>query len=563
MRRLLIASLLASTAAAGPHRVEVGFSVLTNAGLGRCAAVVGNQPELGNWNPAQSVRLTWHAGNMWSGAVSLSAGAAVEYKFISRDEASGLHCDSNNVHWAGGANFITNLTAPPAAPYAGKTLFYLSGFTSAVLLHASAGGAFTSTPMARVGDGRFPGESLYRVDGVGTAGEALQFVLWDGGTNYDHAPYAGYGAGPDYFTTLDVTWLQDGQLYNYRPAASVSPPRITETNVASSFAGIPGRRIRIYLPRGYDDHPWKRYPVLYLHDGNNLFSTNCDMCSWQADLTATREISQGRMREAILVGVDNSTNRILEYLPPPDVYSGQPGVADQFANFLIHNVRPTVDFHFRTLNQPSHTLTLGSSMGGVLAAYLGFETNVFGGAGVMSPAFWTAPLLVGRMASNAVRGPRVYLDFGTAESDASMWTPGWGAYGLLLDDGYAVGGDLLHAVGCGQPHNEAAWADRLPGALRFLLDVWDEPNRLALETYPPQVGGTLQPAAGRWDLSHTALRGVHHELQQGGIGEPGGWASVADLGTGRLPWAWAQVAVSNLDFPGISGAFRLVGRAAE
>jgi predicted alpha/beta superfamily hydrolase len=406
MRHLLFACLLATTAAAGPHRVEVGFAVVTNTGLGRCAAVVGNQPELGSWNPAQSVRLTWHAGNVWSGTVSLSAGAAVEYKFISRDEASGLHCDSNNVHWAGGANGVTNLIAPPAAPYAGKTLFYLSGFTSAVLLHASAGGAFTSTPMARVGDGRFPGESLYRVDGVGTAGEALQFVLWDGGTNYDHAPYAGYGAGPDYFTTLDVSWLQDGQLYSYRPAASVSPPRITETNVASSFAGIPGRRIRIYLPRGYDEHPWKRYPVLYLHDGNNQFSTNCDMCSWQADLTATREISQGRMREAILVGVDNSTNRILEYLPPPDVFSGQPGVADQFANFLVHNVRPTVDFHFRTLNQPAHTLTLGSSMGAVLAAYLGFETNVFGGVGLMSPAFWTAPLLVGRMASNAVHAGR-------------------------------------------------------------------------------------------------------------------------------------------------------------
>jgi hypothetical protein len=234
-------------------------------------------------------------------------------------------------------------------------------------------------------------------------------------------------------------------------------------------------------------------------------------------------------------------------------------VADQFARFLIDNVRPTVDFHFRTLNQPAHTFTLGSSMGGVVSAYLAFETNIFGGAGLMSPAFWTAPLLVGRIATNAVRGPRVYLDFGTAESDVSMWLPGWNAYGLLLDDGYAVGGDLRQAVGCGHPHNEASWAARLPDALRFLLDLWDEPNRLAVETFPPALGGLLYPAAGRFDLTHSALRGVYYTLQRGGVGETGDWVQVSGLGTGRLPWAVAQLTLTNLVFPGDRAAFRVAG----
>jgi enterochelin esterase-like enzyme len=113
------------------------------------------------------------------------------------------------------------------------------------------------------------------------------------------------------------------------------------------------------------------------------------------------------MREAILFAIDNGNDRRTEYIPPGDQLSGQPlpppGTVDKYVQFLRDNVLPTLDYNYRTLNQPGQqiqpaaNITAGSSLGGLVTAYIGMtNSSVFGKIGVFSPAFWAGPnLLVG------------------------------------------------------------------------------------------------------------------------------------------------------------------------
>lgn len=496
--------------------------------------VVGSHADVGEWSPETAAKLYWTAGNIWTGRVAVQAGTALEYKFIARTNSAGQYCNGDNVEWMAGANLATQVVAQPDAPYTGKTILYHSGWTNAGLIY-HVGTNWPTISMERIGTGRSGSEYLYRATGFAEVGEPLEFVPYGffNGTQYwDHAPYGGYGDS-NYYTTLDVFFLQDGNVYNYRPPTNVSASRIVGTNVVSSWAPtIPSRGCRIYLPRGYDQNTWKRYPVLYMHDGTNVFQPGGSYGCWNAELTADKEISQGRMRECIIVGVDNTSERNREYIPPGDNSGAGPGTADQYANFLIHNVRPMVDAHFRTLNDLSNTLTVGSSFGGLVSFYLGFETNVFGKIGPMSTAFWPAPKFVGRIETNRYHGPRAYMDMGTAES--GLWDDNMYVYDLLLANGYAVNADLLSVVGCGDGHNEAAWAARLPGMYHYLLSLWDEPNLLAQEVYPPVIGSA---ALGSFTVDFTALRGRTYQLERSLTLGAASWTNAGTLADEPLPWA--------------------------
>lgn len=180
-----------------------------------------------------------------------------------------------------------------------------------------------------------PDVPLFRIDGIGDAGEELEFVFNNGAGAWDNPI-----GGGNYLTSLDVLHVQGGNVYCYERPGTVSQPQVVTQFINSTAANIPGRNIRIYLPRGYAQNTAKRYLVLYLHDGQNVFDPGGPFGSWSADATATREVARGRMRETILVGIDNTTNRIAEYLPPGDVYKGSQGRADAYASFVINNVRP-------------------------------------------------------------------------------------------------------------------------------------------------------------------------------------------------------------------------------
>ena len=244
----------------------------------------------------------------------------------------------------------------------------------------------------------------------------------------------------------------------------------------SPLKEFPGRRIRVWLPPGYEGGK-ERYPVVYFHDGQNVFDPGGPFGSWSADKVAEEEMRSGRVRPAILVAVDNTPDRVREYLPPPDVVPegrpapGEIGRADLYARYLLEVVKPYVDRTYRTLSERENTLVLGSSMGGVVSHYL-LESrgDSFSAAGVFSPAYWASPKFFSKSLNKPMPDGRIYLDMGTREG-RSYWPDVLRIYQHWVTGGAVILGDLWFQPGICAEHNEKAWKDRLPKALQFLLPL--------------------------------------------------------------------------------------------
>lgn len=223
------------------------------------------------------------------------------------------------------------------------------------------------------------------------------------------------------------------------------------------------RSIVVYLPRRYHDEPLRRFPVIYMQDGQNLFdpATSYGGVPWLAADAAESLADSGR--EPIIVGIyHGGRRRIREYNPFADWRRGR-GTA--YARFVAETVKPLIDAAFRTLPDREHTAIVGSSMGGLISLYTFFlHGNVFGRCGAMSPSLWVANgAMLQVCASQGLVDGRIYVDNGSEEPSA------WRLAVLLDQMGYAAGRTLHYVEGKGDGHTEAAWARRLPAALRFLL----------------------------------------------------------------------------------------------
>ena len=497
---------LARAASAGTLWQEPqSFAHVWDTGTEYALFVLGAAEEIGAWDPAKAVRLTWTSGNIWTGNVALPAGHAHQFKYIRRSMAASNFCNSGNVDWS--PSPATNLTvtaAPtPAAPYTGKTIYYHSAWSNVQILYRCGSTQWQTAALADIGPGRTGSERRHGVAGIGIPDETIEFVfngVSNGVTQWDNAPYEGIASGNwNYHTPLDVFGVQDKQVFNYPPPDSLGAPRIEERVVNSTVAGIPARTVRIYLPRGYDQNTTRRYPVLYMHDAQELFCGDTPRSDqWNADWHATREIGQGRLRECIIAGMDNNgPNRRVEYEPPTDRYwtNYDIGIGDQYLKFFADNVRPTLDFNYRTLTSPENTLIGGSSMGGLISIYFGHETNTFGGVLAMSPSITRAANYTSNLWTRSRKALRIYMDTGSNEGNigdgvGDYWNKPWEGYAIFLRQGYAVNRDLLMRIGCGAEHNEAAWSARFAEAVRFLLDVRREPNLLAQAAHPPRLEST-------------------------------------------------------------------------
>jgi len=221
------------------------------------------------------------------------------------------------------------------------------------------------------------------------------------------------------------------------------------------------RPVVVLLPSTYGDGK-RRYPTLYMHDGQNLFdrATGFAGQEWGVDETLTQLAAEGH--EAIVVGVWNTPLRFPEYNPFPHYEAGRG--ADYLA-FLADTLKPQIDSAFRTLPDAAHTGIMGSSMGGLISLYGFFHrADTFGFAGVMSPSVWVGGGSIYPYVSDRThRAGRLYLDNGTRESSARK------LHATLLARGWRDGQDMRYVVEPEAEHNEAAWARRLPDALRFLL----------------------------------------------------------------------------------------------
>lgn len=215
-----------------------------------------------------------------------------------------------------------------------------------------------------------------------------------------------------WLATLPRTFGQSGSLL--------------ETNVPShSFSW--NRGIHIYLPPSYLTQPQRRYPVLYLQDGQNVFSsagTNAAFGwgSWELDRTVDILSSAGKMREIIMVAVDNSFARLQEYngrhRPADGPVTNTP--FEIYETFLITELKPQIDREYRTLPGPADTAVMGSSLGGLCSLALAWDhPEIFGGAASLSGSFQVEQTNFLNAVLKAYHGPakpvRVYLDSGVTD----------------------------------------------------------------------------------------------------------------------------------------------------
>jgi predicted alpha/beta superfamily hydrolase len=150
------------------------------------------------------------------------------------------------------------------------------------------------------------------------------------------------------------------------------------------------RHVLVFLPPGYNDDETRAYPVLYLQDGQNLFDkvTAYGGVEWGVDETAQRLIEAGEIEPLIIAGIYNTgEHRIDEYTPTVDPELQKGGRADQYGQFIVEELKPFIDQHYRTLARPQHTGIGGSSLGGLVSLYLGLKyPQIFGKLLVMSPS---------------------------------------------------------------------------------------------------------------------------------------------------------------------------------
>jgi enterochelin esterase-like enzyme len=201
---------------------------------------------------------------------------------------------------------------------------------------------------------------------------------------------------------------------------------LLDTNLPSHFWGW-NRGVHLYLPSSYSTQPQRRYPVLYLHDGQNVFSsagTNCAFGwgSWELDRTVDALCRAGKMQEIIMVAVDNSFARMEEYSGRHHA-PGRPTTNTAFENYeayLITELKPQIDREYRTLPGPAHTGVMGSSLGGLCSLALAWDhPEIFGGAASLSGAFMVEQTNFLNEVLKGYQGPlkpfRVYLDSGVVD----------------------------------------------------------------------------------------------------------------------------------------------------
>jgi predicted alpha/beta superfamily hydrolase len=249
------------------------------------------------------------------------------------------------------------------------------------------------------------------------------------------------------------------------------------------------RDVDIYLPASYRTATTRRYPVVYMQDGQNL-SDPATAFAGTWDLEATLERLAARGLELIVVGVHHSgEDRLTEYSPFPDRKLGG-GEGELYLSFLVHTLKPRIDRLFRTRTQCDETAIFGSSMGALISLYAYFRhPAVFGRAGVMSPSVWfgQGAILDYIGAANAPGG-RIYLDVGGREGAGTLKHARQLAR-LLVRRGLRRDTRTRRAAVPAQErrtrkprsllryvedpngaHQEAAWAYRLESALDFLFD---------------------------------------------------------------------------------------------
>ena len=249
-------------------------------------------------------------------------------------------------------------------------------------------------------------------------------------------------------------------------------------NFGSSFLDAP-RNVLVYLPPDYGQNPERRYPVLYMHDGQNLMNAEDAFggVAWGVDETAQALILENQIEPIIIVGIYNAgEKRIDEYTPSKSRggrMKGRGGQADTYGRMIIEELKPFIDNEYLTKPDREFTALGGSSLGGLVSLYLGFKRpDVFSRLAVISPAVWWANNQIIREAALiGERLPlRIWLDIGKKEGYRIKHQVR-ALREILLANGWHDGLDFAYFEIPEAAHDESAWANRFGEVLKFLFPV--------------------------------------------------------------------------------------------
>lgn len=250
----------------------------------------------------------------------------------------------------------------------------------------------------------------------------------------------------------------------------------------------------VWTPPGYHPDGEACFPVIYMHDGQNLFDphTSYTRITWGVAETITKLSGWGFIRPAIVVGIDNTDNRFGDYLPTkpfttpdgkalsaklekeaPEAFRKIDFVADTYLKLIVEKIKPLIDKDFRTLDNAENTIIMGSSMGGLISLYALVEyPHIFGAAGCFSTDWPVMYDLVIPYLRHNLPKPgdhKIYFDRGTEGHDAQYEPYQQAVDKLMHEKGYVHGRDWLSRIAPGADHHEQAWRSRLHFALRFFL----------------------------------------------------------------------------------------------
>jgi predicted alpha/beta superfamily hydrolase len=291
---------------------------------------------------------------------------------------------------------------------------------------------------------------------VDATGRVMGNHVVEPGTTTYSVEVAGFGNGVDNLIGNIQERVTTGQVELWRDV--------------ESRHGILKRHVIVWLPPEYAKEPERRFPVLYMHDGQNVIDAALSFAGdeWGIDEAIVRLSSAGRLEPMIVVAPFNSADRHLEYWP----YAKGP----QYARFLVEELKPRVDSAFRTKPEREHTAVMGSSMGGVISFYLAqAHADTFGRAACVS-THWVYeedryPAEIEKMA-DFPRNVRLYFDFGTVDADAPYEPLQDRVSAKFRQWGWREGMDFIVRKFPGASHNEAAWRARLD---YVLLDLFSMP----------------------------------------------------------------------------------------
>jgi len=267
------------------------------------------------------------------------------------------------------------------------------------------------------------------------------------------------------------------------------------------------RDVLVYLPLGYRRFTGKHYPVLYLHDGQNVFdaATSFAGVEWGVDEAAQQLIRQKLIEPLIIVAIANTgEDRIHEYAPTParidpPKRKRSKGMLRSYGQFLTQELKPFIDRRYRTKREAEFTGLGGSSLGGLATLALGlWFPDYFRRLAVLSPSIWWDDCaiykIVEEIDEEAKPPLKIWLDTGTHE-------PGWERAAVLRDrlveKGWRLHDDLHYLEVAGADHSEGAWAARVDSVLRFLFPP------------PPPSVAKIAPAKKSRSLLRRALARVN------------------------------------------------------